>query len=195
MSEAKAREGRHAAGQDDSLRFGRKTWRHEGYERFGSCIVVSRKINGLVTVNTSLCCDGAYSCLLPSGCHLQLLAVLLHRELLVALEAKPVCLLPPMLSVGKGPPEDVHELGLAFAPTLYPSLRDLVAMGTLHTLRPGLQLREGNDNFVCRLPGFYAIRAAVDVAVGCAVVIAMGFAKGFAVVDAAVGVSRILLGH
>lgn len=53
---------------------------------------------------------------------------------MIAILAKPVRLLPPMLASGKRPPEHVHKLRLSLAPAFNPSLVPLMTVGTVNCL-------------------------------------------------------------
>ena len=81
--------------------------------------------------------------------------MLLRGKRYVAVTAEPLCLLEPVLSIGKRPPEDVHELSLAFTAPLHTCLGVLVAIGAVDVLGDRLKLvqRSGREADTTRAAG------------------------------------------
>lgn len=78
------------------------------------------------------------------GQNLDILATLLHSHLLMALGAKPVRLLPPLLTIRERPPKDIHKFSHSIAAALDLCLCRLAALGALDPLRQRAEPIQGD---------------------------------------------------
>jgi hypothetical protein len=76
--------------------------------------------------------------------NLELLAMFLHSQLLVAMTALPIYLLKPVLAAGQWPPKHIHKRLHALASPHDDGLGPVCALGTVDPLRSGLEFVQRN---------------------------------------------------